>query len=92
MKSDIHPQYFPNATITCACGKHLTIGSTVENISVEICSSCHPFYTGKQKLVDTAGRLERFAKRSAKKTETSKTRLGKSVKKARSAARKKEEK
>ncbi|MEK7619517.1 MAG: 50S ribosomal protein L31 [Patescibacteria group bacterium] len=92
MKSDIHPQYFPNAVISCACGKSLTIGSTIENISIEICSACHPFYTGKQKLVDTAGRMERFAKRSAKKTDTASARLGKRVKKARAAAKKKVEK
>lgn len=92
MKNDVHPTYYGDAKISCACGNVLTIGSTLENISIEICSSCHPFFTGKQKLVDTAGRVERFQKRTAKKDETSTARLGKKVKKARAAAKKKEEK
>jgi large subunit ribosomal protein L31 len=62
MKKGIHPKYEP-ATITCACGNVIEIRSTVKDIKVEICSSCHPFFTGKQKLVDTAGRVERFKKR-----------------------------
>jgi len=62
MKKDIHPKYEPT-TVTCACGNVLEIRSTVKDIKVEICSSCHPFFTGKQKLVDTAGRVERFKKR-----------------------------
>jgi large subunit ribosomal protein L31 len=62
MKKDIHPKYNP-ATVTCACGNVLEIRSTVKDIKVEICSNCHPFFTGKQKLVDTAGRVERFKKR-----------------------------
>lgn len=60
MKRDIHPTYFPEAKIICACGNTLTTGSTVKEIHVEICSNCHPFYTGKQKLVDTARRVDRF--------------------------------
>lgn len=67
MKTGIHPEYFPNATITCACGNALTVGSTIQDIHIELCSVCHPFYTGKQKLVDTSRRVERFeAKRVAK--------------------------
>ncbi len=62
MKKDIHPKY-EMTTITCACGNVIETRSTAKDISVEICSSCHPFYTGKQKLVDTAGRIERFKKR-----------------------------
>ena len=62
MKKDIHPKYEPT-TATCACGNVLEIRSTVKDIKVEICSSCHPFFTGKQKLVDTAGRVERFKKK-----------------------------
>ena len=62
MKSDIHPNYVPT-TITCACGEVIETASTRENIHVEICSKCHPFYTGKQKLVDTGGRVDRFNKR-----------------------------
>lgn len=65
MKKDIHPKY-QEANITCACGNVIKTKSTVKDIHVEICSSCHPFFTGKQKLVDTAGRVERFKKRYAK--------------------------
>ncbi len=64
MKADIHPKY-SNTTIKCACGNVLEIGSTKSNIRVEICSKCHPFFTGKQKLVDTAGRIERFRRKYA---------------------------
>ena len=59
MKEGIHPKY-EHTTITCACGNVIETRSTVKNIQVEICSACHPFFTGKQKLVDTAGRIERF--------------------------------
>jgi large subunit ribosomal protein L31 len=62
VKKDIHPKYEPT-TVTCACGNVMEIRSTVKDIKVEICSSCHPFFTGKQKLVDTAGRVERFKKK-----------------------------
>jgi large subunit ribosomal protein L31 len=62
MKKDLHPDY-KQTTATCACGKIFDVGSTKENIKVEICSSCHPFFTGKQKLVDTAGRIDRFKKK-----------------------------
>lgn len=62
MKPKIHPQYF-DTTITCACGNVIKTRSTVKDIRVEICSSCHPFFTGRQKLVDTAGRIERFRKK-----------------------------
>ena len=63
MKTDIHPTYFPKAIVTCSCGAKHTVGSTVEKMTVEICSKCHPFYTGKEKLVDTAGRVEKFKSR-----------------------------
>lgn len=62
MKQGIHPEYKP-ATIICACGNRIETMSTVEEIHVEICSVCHPFYTGKQRLVDTAGRVERFKRK-----------------------------
>jgi large subunit ribosomal protein L31 len=62
MKDKIHPKY-EQTTITCACGNVIETRSTVKNIKVEICSACHPFFTGKQKLVDTAGRIERFRKK-----------------------------
>ena len=66
MKSNIHPQY-EATTITCACGEVVHTRSTKKNIRVEICSKCHPFFTGAKKFVDTAGRIERFAKRYNKK-------------------------
>ena len=65
MKPDIHPDY-AETTIKCACGHTVDVGSTRKDISVEICSKCHPFFTGKQKLVDTAGRIERFRKKYEK--------------------------
>lgn len=67
MKKNIHPKYFPKARVQCACGNTFTIGSTREFIEIEICSKCHPFYTGKDKIVDKMGRVERFRKRLAKK-------------------------
>jgi len=68
LKEKIHPKYF-ETTITCACGNVIHTRSTVKDIHVEICSQCHPFFTGKQKLVDTAGRVERFKKRYQSKEE-----------------------
>ncbi|MCK5235765.1 MAG: 50S ribosomal protein L31 [Deltaproteobacteria bacterium] len=69
MKQGIHPEY--NKTkIHCACGFESNTGSTRNDISVEICSNCHPFYTGKQKLVDTAGRVERFRRKYGTKTKS----------------------
>ena len=65
MKTDIHPTYFPQAKVTCACGRTFTVGSTREKIEVEICSNCHPFYTGNDKIMDTAGRVEKFKARSS---------------------------
>ncbi|MFZ5453984.1 MAG: 50S ribosomal protein L31 [Thermodesulfobacteriota bacterium] len=64
MKKDIHPAYIP-AKVRCACGNEFETGSTKESIRVEICSKCHPFFTGKQKLIDTAGRVERFRRKYA---------------------------
>jgi large subunit ribosomal protein L31 len=82
MKKDIHPKYYPNAKVTCACGNTFTTGSTMEEIQVELCSACHPFYTGKQKLVDSARRVEKFKARMDAKTHAAKTRKGKKVKRA----------
>jgi len=62
MKEGIHPNYY-DTTIKCACGEVISVGSTKEDLTVEICSKCHPFFTGKQKLVDTGGRVEKFRKR-----------------------------
>lgn len=66
MKPSIHPAYHDKAKVTCACGAVFTVGSTAPTISVEICSRCHPFYTGAEKLIDTAGKVERFRAREAK--------------------------
>ncbi|MDP3710618.1 MAG: 50S ribosomal protein L31 [bacterium] len=68
MKKDTHPKYNTEAHASCACGSSFKIGSTKEKLEVEICSKCHPFYTGGSKLVDTAGRVEKFKQRLAKKT------------------------
>ena len=65
MKKEIHPEY-KETSIKCACGNEVTVGSTKSDLTVEICSKCHPFYTGKQKLVDSAGRIERFRRKYAK--------------------------
>ena len=63
MKPDIHPTYYPNARVICSCGATWLTGSTVEEIRTDVCSTCHPFYTGEQRIVDTAGQVERFMKR-----------------------------
>lgn len=81
MKKDIHPKYFPKAKVSCVCGNEFLTGSTEENIKVELCHLCHPFYTGKQKLVDTARRVEKFREKLAKKTAASQARKGKKAKK-----------
>lgn len=65
MKADIHPKYYSNTSFTCACGAAFAIGSTKENVTVEICSKCHPFYTGAEKVQDTAGRIEKFKARAS---------------------------
>jgi large subunit ribosomal protein L31 len=72
MKDKIHPEYFKKATISCSCGAKHEVGSTVEKMEIEICSKCHPFYTGKQQLVDTTGRVERFRARKEKAVTTPK--------------------
>ena len=77
MKESIHPTYYPKAKVVCACGTTRTIGSTVPEIHVEICSACHPFYTGKQKLVDDRGRVERFQRLVAKKVTLAKSKAKK---------------
>lgn len=65
MKKDIHPKYNSAAKVVCACGNTFTVGSTLPEINVEICSKCHPFYSGNEKVLDTAGRVDRFKKRAA---------------------------
>ena len=67
MKKDIHPKYYDKAKVKCACGHTFTVGSTKEHIETEICSKCHPFYTGKEKIIDALGRVEKFRAKVAKK-------------------------
>lgn len=66
MKKDIHPQYYKNTKVECACGNVFEVSSTRPNLNIEICYKCHPFYTGEEKLIDTAGRVEKFKERQAK--------------------------
>lgn len=72
MKDKIHPKYYPQTKVHCACGNTFSIGSTKETLETEICCKCHPFYTGQEKIIDTAGRVEKFQKRLAKKQITPK--------------------
>jgi len=87
MKPKIHPKY-GKATVTCACGNTFETGSTVEKINVEICSACHPFYTGKQKYVDTAGRVDRFKAMQEKAAKMQTTKKPKTDKPVKSVAKK----
>ena len=66
MKKDIHPKYNTKATVTCACGAKFDVSSTIDKMEIEICSRCHPFYTGQKKLIDTAGRVQKFKNRLEK--------------------------
>lgn len=63
MKEKIHPKYFTDAKVICSCGNTFTTGSTRQTLKVELCNKCHPFFTGEQKIIDTAGRVERFNKK-----------------------------
>jgi large subunit ribosomal protein L31 len=63
VKEKIHPKYYNDATVVCSCGNTFTVGSTKKTMKVELCSACHPFYTGERRMVDTAGRVERFKQR-----------------------------
>ncbi len=86
MKEKIHPTWYPEARVHCACGSTFTTGSTLKDISVEICSACHPLFTGQQKLIDTAGRVDKFNQRAAaaakKKEEAAAREAAKQAKKA----------
>jgi len=68
MKTEIHPQYYTDAKVSCSCGNKFTVGSTQKEIHVEICSACHPFFTGNEKVIDAAGRVEKFKQRRAAAT------------------------
>jgi large subunit ribosomal protein L31 len=75
MKPEIHPPYYPKARIRCSCGNVIEVGSTRKEMTIEVCSRCHPFYSGKEKLIDVAGRVEKFRTRqeaAKKKTATKK--------------------
>ena len=67
MKADIHPTYYPDAKVKCACGNTFTVGSTQQTLEVEVCSACHPFYTGQDKLMDKVGGIQKFRERLEKK-------------------------
>lgn len=82
MKNDIHPKYYSDCKVTCVCGNTFLTGSTEPEIKVELCSACHPFYTGKQKLVDTARRVEKFTAKVGAKEAAAKASKGKKVKRA----------
>jgi large subunit ribosomal protein L31 len=69
MKPGIHPQWFAEARVTCACGNTFTVGATVPDMHTEVCAACHPFFTGEQRIVDTAGQVERFMRRLEAGTE-----------------------
>ena len=63
MKEKLHPKYYEDAVVTCSCGNSFTTGSTKKELKVEVCSACHPYYTGERRMLDTTGRVERFKKR-----------------------------
>ncbi|MBK8046824.1 MAG: 50S ribosomal protein L31 [Anaerolineales bacterium] len=90
MKADIHPKYYPSARIICSCGNSWITGSTVPEIRTDVCSACHPYFTGEQRIVDTAGQVERFMKRlERRQSETARRELELQVRKeADDAARK----
>ena len=88
MKAETHPTYYPEAKVVCACGNAFSTGATVKEIHVELCSACHPFYTGKQKLVDTSRRVEKFQERHAKKASEGAKATGKKARTVKRVARK----
>jgi len=92
MKKDTHPTYYKDAKVTCSCGNVFTTGSTHKEIKVELCSACHPFYTGEQKLVDTSRRVEKFAEKMAKVGKTKVTHKSKTAKRKTLKEKKKSEK
>lgn len=80
MKKDIHPKYYPNAKVTCACGNTFEIGSTQKEMKIEVCSACHPYYTGTARFIDTAGRVDKFQAKVKKAEEFKKLKNKKSKK------------
>jgi large subunit ribosomal protein L31 len=91
MKNDLHPKYQHDVKVACSCGNAFVTGSTMDAIQIEICSNCHPFYTGQQKLIDTAGRVDKFQERAAKQAGLAATRKGKKAKRSAKEAAKAEE-
>ncbi|HAG27517.1 TPA: 50S ribosomal protein L31 [Patescibacteria group bacterium] len=85
MKTGIHPTYHTDVKVTCSCGESFTTGSTMEAIQTEICSNCHPFYTGKQKILDTTGNVDRFKKRREAAVKTAEAKKEKKPRKTRGA-------
>ncbi|TAL49810.1 50S ribosomal protein L31 [Patescibacteria group bacterium] len=92
MKKEIHPNYTANAKISCACGAIYEIGSTSPELQIELCAACHPFYTGKQKIIDTARRVEKFQERAALKTGDKTGKKAKAAKRSAQKVAKREEK
>ena len=89
MKKDIHPKYYPAVKAKCACGAEFIVGSTSPELKVEICSQCHPFYTGEKKIIDTAGRVEKFKTRQSKTTAKPRSKTEKKAKKTAANKKKK---
>ena len=85
MKSSIHPQWFPEATVSCVCGNTFTVGSTKELIKVDICSKCHPFFTGQMRFTSQVGKIERFQKRMEEGKSYADIRIAKKAKKEKRA-------
>jgi len=90
MKKDVHPKYHTKALIVCSCGNRLEVGSTIPEIHIEVCSKCHPFYTGTQRILDTARRVDKYQKRLVAQQEESGKRKGKRVKQAARTIKRKE--
>ena len=88
MKAETHPTYYPEAKVICACGIAFTTGATVKEIHVELCSACHPFYTGKQKLIDSSRRVEKFQERTTKKAAEGAKATGKKARTVKRVAKK----
>ena len=88
MKQGIHPKFYDKCVVTCACGNTFTTGSTVEKIEVEVCSNCHPFYTGQQKFVDTKGRIDKFNRKVAQGKEYAENKAKSQVKTSKKKAKK----
>jgi large subunit ribosomal protein L31 len=88
MKKDIHPEYYPQAQVICGCGNTFTTGSTQPVIKTDICSACHPFFTGEQRIVDTAGQVERFMRRLEKTEAAEEALRARRAKKKQKAAKK----